>query len=213
MSTVPVYNTNTKSLSETNLEFKGLPEKSHQDLIVRVVIQTRNNARIGTACAKTRAEVNFSTRKPWRQKGTGNARAGTRRSPIWVRGGVTFPPRPRSYATQIPKKIKRLAFASAIKHILEVNKVYLVSQLNDEAGKTNPIVKKLNHEDFAKGRNLLIFDPAANGKLLLSLRNVPSYIPVEWKDVCTYDLINCKRVLITEEAVQGLEKRIDYAKK
>jgi large subunit ribosomal protein L4 len=200
-------------MSEANLEFKGLPEKSHQDLIVRVVIQTRNNARIGTACAKTRAEVNFSTRKPWRQKGTGNARAGTRRSPIWVRGGVTFPPRPRSYATQIPKKLKRLAFASAIKHILEENKVCLIAQLNDEVGKTSPIVKKLNHEDFAKGRNLLIFDPTANGNLLLSLRNVPSYIPVEWKDVCTYDLINCKRVLITEEAVQGLEKRIDYAKK
>ncbi|MDD4029049.1 MAG: 50S ribosomal protein L4 [Caldisericia bacterium] len=213
MSTVPVYNTNTKSLSETNLEFQGLPEKSHHDLIVRVIVQTRNNARIGTACAKTRGEVNFSTRKPWRQKGTGNARAGTRRSPIWVRGGVTFPPRPRSYATTIPKKQRRLAFNSAIKWILEEKKVYLVSHLKDEMGKTNPIIKKLNHEEFAKGRNLIIFDPTANGKLLLSLRNTPSYIPIEWKDVCTYDLINCRRVLITEEAVQGLEKRIEYAKK
>ncbi len=213
MNTVSVYNANTKTLSETELDIKGLPENVNEDLVLRVVIQTRNNARIGSACAKTRGEVRFSTRKPWRQKGTGNARAGTRRSPIWVHGGVAFPPRPRSFATKLPKKQKRVAFVNAVRLILNESKVVLVSNLIDEKGKTNPIVKMLNHETFANGRNLVIFDPEANGKLDLSLRNVPSYIPVEWKDVCTYDLINCRCVLITEEAVQGLEKRVAYAKK
>jgi large subunit ribosomal protein L4 len=213
MSIVAVYDTNTKTLTEQELEIKGLPEKIHDDLIVRAVIQTKNNARIGSACAKTRGEIAFSTRKPWRQKGTGNARAGTRRSPIWVKGGVAFPPRPRSYETKFPKQQRKLAFRSAVKMIIEDSKLYLVSNLNDEKGKTGPILKKFDHEEFAKGRNLVVFDPKENGKLFFSLRNAPMYIAIEWKDVCTYDLVNCKRVLVTEEAVKGLETRINNAKK
>jgi large subunit ribosomal protein L4 len=194
---------------EIDLHF--LPQEIHTDLITNAVIVTRNNLRSGSASAKTRAEVNFSTRKPFRQKGTGNARAGTKKSPLWRKGGVIFPPRPRSFATGFPKKQRKLAFKNAFSmRVNEDNTFFLVRNLKDETGKTKDLLKKINTGELLSGKVLLIYD-ATNGNLGTVLGNVKNLSPIEWNSVCTYDIVKNKKLIVTEEAMKALESRLNNA--
>lgn len=194
---------------EIDLHF--LPQEIHTDLIATAVIVTRNNLRLGTACAKTRAEVNFSTKKPFRQKGTGNARAGTKKSPLWRKGGVIFPPRPRDFSTGFPKKQRKLAFRNAFSmRVNEENSFFLVRNLKDETGKTKDMLKKLNIGELMNGKVLFIYD-SSNGNLGTVLGNVQNVSPVEWSSVCTFDIVKNKKLVVTEEAMKALESRLNNA--
>jgi large subunit ribosomal protein L4 len=211
MKQLSFYDFNTKSAGSMEVSINNLPETPHIALIHQAVIVTRNNSRAGTACAKTRAEVNFSTRKPWRQKGTGRARAGMKGSPIWVKGGVAFPPKPRDYSVGFPKKQRRLAFRSAFllateKHEgLIVLKNFILPEL-----KTKTILSMLDQNDWLQRRTLFIYDQS-NGPIYHALRNVQRVTPMHWHDVCTLHFVQHTRVLITEEALNRLKERIENA--
>lgn len=194
---------------EIDLHF--LPQEIHTDLITNAVMVTRNNLRSGSACAKTRAEVNFSTRKPFRQKGTGNARAGTKKSPLWRKGGVIFPPRPRDFSTGFPKKQRKLAFKNAFSmRVNGDNEFFLVRNLKDDTGKTKDLLKKINIGELLSGKVLLVYD-ITNGNLGTVLGNVKNLSPIEWNSVCTYDIVKNRKLVVTEEAFKALESRLNNA--
>jgi large subunit ribosomal protein L4 len=182
-----------------------------ENTITDVVIATKNNNRQGSACAKTRAEVSYSTRKPWKQKGTGRARAGMRKSPIWVKGGVIFPPRPRSFKTALPKKVKKLAFKSALYMKLQEQNLFLIRNFNSSF-KTKEVIKNFKKMPFLttpREKALIIYDEG-NSSINLALRNVMGeYLAIPWDSVCTYDVVKSDKVLITTEAFENLGKRLE----
>jgi len=183
----------------------------NEDTLTEIIIATKNNSRQGSACAKTRAEVSYSTRKPWKQKGTGRARAGMKKSPIWVKGGVIFPPRPRKFKTNMPKKVKKLAFKTALYMIIKEQNLFLVKNFNSSI-RTKAILK-----DFEKislltspNKNVLVIYDEKNNFLNLALRNVTDkFLALPWDSVCTYDIVKSDKVLITSEAFENLEKRLE----
>lgn len=208
---IQILDIDQKELITDEIDFHFLPQEIHNDLIANAVMVTRNNQRAGSACAKTRAEVNFSTRKPFRQKGTGNARAGTKKSPLWRKGGVIFPPRPRDFSTGFPKKQRKLAFRNAFSmRVNDDNSFFLLRNLKDETGKTKDMLKKINIGELLSGKVLLIYDPV-NGNLGTVLGNVKNISPIEWNSVCTYDIVKNKKLMITEEALKALESRLNNA--
>ncbi len=183
-----------------------------EDIITEIIIATKNNSRQGSACAKTRAEVSYSTRKPWRQKGTGRARAGTRKSPIWVKGGVIFPPRPRKFKTKQPKKVKKLAFKSALYMKLKEQNLFLIKNFNSSI-RTKDVLKDFEKISFLltppRKKVLVIYDEK-NSSLNLALRNVmDEFTAIPWDSVCTYDIVKSDKVLATSEAFENLEKRLE----
>lgn len=211
MKQLNFYDFETKIRGTMEAEIKHLPDTPHIDLIHQAVIVTRNNSRAGTACAKTRSEINFSTKKPWRQKGTGRARAGTKRSPIWVKGGVTFPPKPRDFSVSFPKKQRKLAFRSAFLMAAEKNNGMIVlKNFHVSDMKTKTVLSLLSQEEWSPRRTLVVYDEA-NGPIYHGLRNVQRFTPMHWQSVCTFDIVRHDCVLITEEALNRLKERLENA--
>jgi len=114
------------------------------------------NRRVGTACTKTRGEVNYSNSKPWRQKGTGHARAGDKKSPVWVGGGTIFGPKPRDYSYHVPKKMKRLAMKSLLSMKVRDEEMKIVEDFTVDSGKTRDLVKVLSNLVSADQRTVII---------------------------------------------------------
>ena len=165
MSKVQVLNTSGKKVSEMSVpkEIFAYPVKEH--LLYEAVVSFRANQRQGTASTKTRAEVKGGGRKPWRQKGTGRARAGSIRSPIWRKGGVTFGPKPRSYYYSLPKKAKRNALRSVLSMKLAEKQLLILKTLELKEPKTKDGAKLL---EALKLDSALIVDDHQNKNLFLS---------------------------------------------
>ena len=214
MIQLQTYNINSGTVSERELSDEFFPSSINEEIVTQVIVATRNNSRQGSACAKTRASVSYSTRKPWRQKGTGRARAGMRKSPIWVKGGVIFPPRPRDFSVNIPVKIKKAAFRTLLSMKIKENNVFLIENLLNASHKTKEVLALISSIPFLKGEKgkiLFIYDES-NGNLDLALNNVRKFTPINWQSVCTYDIARHGKVLITEEALNNLEKRLENGK-
>ncbi|MCX7787092.1 MAG: 50S ribosomal protein L4 [Spirochaetes bacterium] len=171
-------------------------------LIYYAIVNEQANARVGTASTKTRAEVKGSSRKPWKQKGTGRARAGRRRSPLWVGGGIIFGPKPRDYSFSLPKKVKKSAYRSLLSLKVKENKLKVVEDFTVESGKTKDLLNIL--------RNLI---PEERTVLILkdndsTIRRAGANIP--WLTVLSYDKLNAndllygRNVLVLESAAQNL---------
>lgn len=207
MKEIQVFDVATKQVNKEMMPFPELSVPINKDLVLQAVIRTQNNLREGTACAKTRAEVSFSTRKPFRQKGTGNARAGMKKSPIWRKGGVIFPPRPRDFSTDMNRKQRKIAFQHALQIRVQDENLFILKNLNTTTHKTKEVLSQLDHELFKNKKSVLIYDEK-NGALAVNLSNVPHIQAIDWKSVCTYDIIRAKQVFITEEALIALEKRL-----
>uniref|UniRef100_A0A7C4GBG8 Large ribosomal subunit protein uL4 n=1 Tax=candidate division WOR-3 bacterium TaxID=2052148 RepID=A0A7C4GBG8_UNCW3 len=157
------------------------------------------NRRAGTACSKTRTEVSGTGKKPWRQKHTGRARHGSRRSPIWVGGGVVFGPRPRDYGYELPKREKRLALAQALSARYAEGRVKVIEDFELSQPKTKELLKLL--EGFGiSGSTLLLVDSVSN-QLRLASRNV-SWLDVMPARLCgAYDVLAHKSVVFTEKGL------------
>jgi len=172
-----------------------------------VVVAIRANRRRGTASTKTKGEVALSGAKPWRQKGTGRARAGDKASPIWVGGGVVFGPRPRSYAKHTPKKVKVLAFRKALSERTLAGDVLLVEGFAVAEAKTKAFVKLL--ADTAKdARKTLIIGNGFDEKTYLAARNVQNALLVRAADVNTEQLLAFDKIVVTQEALATLSERL-----
>ena len=161
------------------------------------------NRRVGTAKTKTRGEVVGSRKKPWRQKGTGRARVGTRQNPIWVGGGVAFGPRPRSYEVRIPRKQKRAALFSVLSMKAQEGNLVVVEDFNVESGKTRDLVKIMGNLVPEERATLIL--PDENSELVRrAARNIPWLGYQSYKRLSTKDLFYSTRLVITESAAKNL---------
>jgi large subunit ribosomal protein L4 len=161
------------------------------------------NQRQGTAAVKNRKEIRGGGKKPYRQKGTGHARAGTRRSPIWVGGARAFGPIPRSYRTKLPKKVRQLAIRSALSLAAKEDRVVVVGDLQLEVPRTKAIVDLLGKVGVTDTKCLLVLG-AAERNVVLSGRNLRKLQVTSVEQLSAYDLLNAEKLLLTESALQKL---------
>lgn len=162
------------------------------------------NKRQGSSSTKTRAEVRGGGRKPWRQKGTGRARVGSTRNPIWVGGGVTFGPKPRDYSYRLPKKVRRLALKSALSTKVKENSIVVVDKLSFEEPKTRLMIETLDALNIFD--KVLIVTLDSNVNVTKSARNIPGVKSIRVDYVNVYDLLKYDTLLITKDAVERVEE-------
>jgi large subunit ribosomal protein L4 len=172
-----------------------------------VVVALRANRRQGTASTKTKAEVHLSGAKPWRQKGTGRARAGYKSSPIWVGGGVAFGPRPRDYSKKVPKKVKALAFRKAFSERVLAGDILLVESFAVKEAKTKEFIALLA-ETAGKARKILVINSDFEEKTYLAARNVKDTLLVRAGDVNTEQLLAFDKIVVTRHALATLTERL-----
>jgi len=205
MAKIQVLDKSGKRAAEMNLpkQVFSYPVKEH--LLYEAVISHRINQKAGTASTKTRAEVRGGGRKPWRQKGTGRARAGSIRSPLWRKGGIAFGPRPRSYYYNLPKRARRNALKSALSLKFSEKQMIILKELDFKEPKTKEGVKLLESFNLDSA---LVVDSHENKNLFLSLRNVPKIKPVDYNEVNTYDILKHKWLVFTQRAFESLLERL-----
>jgi large subunit ribosomal protein L4 len=178
--------------------------KFNEPLVHQVVTAFLAAARAGTVSQKTRSEVRGGGTKPFRQKGTGRARAGTIRSPLWRKGGVVFAAKPRSYEQKVNKKMYRGAIRSIFSELIRLERLLVVDSFLAESPKTKELLTKL--DELNLGRNVLIITEVVDENLYLSTRNLPS---VEVRDVAAVDpvcLVGAEKVLLTAAALKQVEE-------
>ena len=161
------------------------------------------NCRQGTQSALTKGEVSYSTRKPWRQKGTGRARAGYTGSPVWTHGGVAFAPKPRDYSYTLNKKVKRLALKSALSAKAAQGAVLVVDGLKLEEIKTKAMKEMLNSIGASKS---VVITPEVDQIVVKSARNIPGVVTTTAKILSVYDIVNAKQLVIDKAALAIIEE-------
>ncbi len=181
----------------------GIKVRPH--LLQQVVVMQLNNRRAGTASTKTKGFVRGGGKKPWRQKGTGRARAGSTRSPLWVGGGTTFGPQARDYSYRLPKKARRKALLSALSSKNQDGKIIVVDKLELPEPKTKVMQKML--EDL-QVKNALIVIPQPDDKVERSARNLPTVKVLRVEGLNVYDLLHHEHLILTEEALKLIEERL-----
>jgi large subunit ribosomal protein L4 len=163
------------------------------------------NQRQGTAKAKTRAEVRGGTRKPWRQKGTGRARAGTVTSPLWRHGGRIFGPRPRDYRMEIPKKIRRLALKSALSDRAQDGRILVLESLDLREAKTKEVAAFLKANELG-GKSCLLVVEAYDEKVARAARNIPRLSVRVWDELNAHDVVRSEWLVITKSALEAMQR-------
>jgi large subunit ribosomal protein L4 len=174
-------------------------------LMHQVVVAQMNNRRAGTAATKTKGFVRGGGKKPWRQKGTGRARSGSIRSPIWVGGGTIFGPHPKDYEVRLPKKARRAALLSALSLKKREEKLLVVSELDLSESKTK-LMRQLLHE--LQVQSALIVIPQENRKIELAARNLPRVKVIRAEGLNVYDLLRHEHLILTAAAVKAIEERL-----
>jgi large subunit ribosomal protein L4 len=197
-----VYSTSGKELRTITLDDKvfGLPV--NDDVIYYAITNELANRRVGTACTKTRAEVHGSNNKPYKQKGTGNARRGDKKSPITVGGGTIFGPKPRDFSYSIPKKEKRLAMKSILSAHAQGDRLTVVEDFTVESGKTKDLVTIL--KNFAKDERTVLILKDDDAKIKQAGRNIPNLTFLAYNRLEAHDLYYGRKVIILESAVKNL---------
>lgn len=199
---VEVLDIKGEKTGEVNLPEEVFDVEERPDLVYEVYVATRANMRKGSASTKTRSEVRGGGRKPWRQKGTGRARHGTIRSPIWRGGGITFGPKPRSYTKKIPKKMKRFALYSVISHRFRNDSLMVVDDIKLDEYKTRFVVNMLDDLQLNEGDTLIITDEY-NPYLFKSVSNIPNANICDYKRVSTFDVVTHDNLLFTKKAIEN----------
>lgn len=203
MANVSVYNMEGKEVGQIELNDSIFGVKINEHLVHMAVVQQLANKRQGTQSAKTRAEVRGGGRKPWRQKGTGNARQGSIRSPQWKGGGVVFAPKPRDYSFKLNKKEKQAALKSALSSKVENNKLIVLDKLSFDEIKTKSMANVLNNLNVNKA---LIVLGEKNDNVYLSARNIPSVRTVQSNSINVYDILKYDALVLTKDAVEKIEE-------
>lgn len=177
----------------------------NEGLIHQAVVTYLNNARSGNSAQKTRSEVRGGGKKPWRQKGTGRARAGTIRSPIWRSGGVTFASKKRDYSQKLNKKMYKRAMRSIISELNRQEQLIIVSDFQCQSHKTKDFLIKMNELELQNA--LIIMDEVGEQEYLAS-RNLVQYDICDVMSIDPVNLLRFEKVLITEAAVKRLEEKL-----
>ena len=198
-----VYNGQGKEVEKLSLAEERLGGEVKKALLKEAVLMYEANKRVGTACTKTKAEVHGSGRKPWAQKHTGRARAGTVRSPLWRKGGVVFGPKPRDYSYQIPKKAKKAALHSALLGKLLDGEVTVVDMLELDAPRTKKMVQLL--KTLGIHESCLVVAKDDNHVLWKSVRNIPGMALMPASQLNAYEILRRKRLLITKDQLNSIQ--------
>jgi len=203
MSQLPLYDVNGKNLGELNAPDSVFAQKSNDQVIYETLKWYLASQRRGTHSTKTKAEVRGGGKKPWRQKGTGRARAGSIRSPLWRKGGVVFGPKPRDYGYALPKKVRKLALKVALSDKAKEGKLKVVAELKLAQVKTKEAKKLLNLlKIYGK---ILILCPGENKDLEKAVRNIAGVKVIAPENLNIYDLLNAEWVVAERQAIEKLE--------
>ncbi len=205
MSTVKIVNTKNESVGEVELRDDVFNREVKEHILHEVVRLQRAARRSGNACTKTRVEVRGGGAKPWRQKGTGRARAGTRTSPIWRGGGVAFGPKPRDYGFKLNRKVKKQAVAMAISARFQEGNLIVLDDFSLERIKTRDFVEVMGALEVD---NALIVAGSENENLSISSRNVNGYKVLPAEGVNVYDILLHKKLILVQPTIESLEKRL-----
>lgn len=204
MPKVAVYNMQGEVVGEMELSDEVFGCPVNEAVLHSAVVMQLASRRLGTASTKTRGEVSGGGRKPWRQKGTGRARAGSIRSPLWRKGGIVFGPKPRKYGYRLPKKVRRLALRSALSAKVQEGNLVVVEDLNLPEIKTKEMVKVL--KALKAEPKALVVTAAYDEKVEKSARNIPGVLPMEAKGLNVYDILYHDKLVMTKEAVAKVEE-------
>lgn len=206
MAKLAVHDIKGKETGSIQLPDDIFGVKVNESVIHQAVVMYLANQRQGNASTKTRGEVSGGGRKPWRQKGTGRARAGSSRSPLWHKGGVVFGPHPREYGYSITKKARIAALRASLNAKFQADQLVCVDDIKLSKGKTKEVAAILKVFKL-QGNTLAIFDGTAN-EVVLASRNIPFLNLSRASDINAYDVLKNKTVLITKNAIENLLKRI-----
>lgn len=204
MPVVEVRNLKNRKVGEVELLDAVFAAPVNPNLLYEAVKHYQACQRKGSASTKTRGEARGGGRKPWRQKGTGRARAGSIRSPIWKGGGVAFGPKPKDYSYRLPKKIIKGALKSALSQKYKEGKVLVVNELKLEHPKTRELIQAINK--LGLENSVLIIDSRKNVNLKLSAGNIPQVKVTENRRLNVYDIMKYDTLLFSKEAVEELKE-------
>ena len=203
---VKVYNQKKEEIEEIELPKEIFEIKLNSDLVHQVVLAQTANQRQGSAKTKTRAEARGGGRKPWRQKGTGRARVGSIRSPIWRGGGVTFGPiAEKVFKKRIPKKMRRRALFMVLSVKAKENLLLVLDKLEIKKPKTKAMAEVLNKLFLKKGSGLIVL-PKMDKSIILSVKNIPKTETIQAKDLNVLDLLQYKYVVMPKEAIKIIKE-------
>jgi large subunit ribosomal protein L4 len=205
MAAVDVLNSAGEKVSEAQLSEDIFNTPVNISVLHQVVRSQLVAKREGTAAVKTRGMVKGSTKKLFRQKGTGNARAGSIKSPLRKGGGVIFGPSQRSYAIKVPKKVKKLALKMALSSKVEDQSIFVIDDFKLDAIKTKALATVLNTLELS---DLLIVSDSEDNNLLLSSRNIPDVKVIKTEGLNVYDILKFKNLLLVESTIENIEGRL-----
>lgn len=204
MPNIKVYDMKGSAVGEMELSEKVFGVEYNESLIHQAVVTRLANERQGTKSTLTRSEVRGGGRKPWRQKGTGNARQGSIRAPQWIKGGVVFAPKSRDFSKDMNKKAKIGALVSALSKKVADGELIVIDSLQVENGKTKEMVA------FQKALNLskstVVVMDNADEKVILAARNIQKFATLPVAQISTYEVVANTNVVLTKAAVQKLEE-------
>lgn len=201
---VKVYNQEGKEVGKTRLPKEIFEVPLNEDLVHQVVVSQMANRRQVIAHTKDRGEVSGGGKKPWRQKGTGRARHGSIRSPIWRGGGVTFGPRKeRVFKKRIPKKMRRKALFMVLSSKLKNNLLLILDELKLEKAKTREILKII--KNFKKG-SVLIALPQVDKNIILASRNLPDVATIQAREINCLDLLSFRHLIMPKQAIKVIRE-------
>jgi large subunit ribosomal protein L4 len=202
MTTSAVYDTGNQKVSDIELDDRIFGAKINPTLFYDVVRRNIASRRKGTASTKNRALVRGGGAKPWRQKGTGRARAGTRRSPLWKGGGTIFGPMPRDYSFSLPKKVKRAALRAALSLRRQEGKLILLNDFPLEGFKTRQVLEVLRRFQV---EDALIVTDEKHPRLERSAQNIPGIEVLRCENLNVYDILNHEHLILLRPTVEKIE--------
>jgi len=207
MASVDVINQHGEKVDSIELDDAIFGAEVREALVHQVVVWQLAKRRGGNAATKTRGQVRGGGKKPWRQKGTGRARAGTNRSPIWTGGGIIFGPHPRDYSFSVPKKVRKAALRSVLSSKLKENQLTVVDKIELEAPKTKLFVDTVKALGLETEKTLFVI-PEKDETLLRSSRNLHKVLVLPTEGLNVYDLLRFNRLVVLREAVPRIHERL-----
>ena len=204
MPKVSTYNIAGAQTGEMELNDSVFGVEVNEAVMRQAVLRQLANERLGTHATKTRGLVRGGGRKPWKQKGTGRARVGSTRSPLWVGGGTVFGPQPRSYEQKMPRKARRLAVKSALSDKVNTNEVFVLDEIVLAAPKTKEVVKVVDNFKFSGEKVLFITD--GDEVMARCARNLQGVKSVSTENMNIFDLLHYTKLFITKSAVAKIEE-------
>ncbi len=205
MSMCEILNTQAEKVGEIELNDSVFNVEVNTGILHEIVCMQRANRRSGNACTKTRGEVSGGGAKPWRQKGTGRARAGSRTSPVWRGGGTVFGPKPRDYSYTMPKKVKRLALRMALSARNQEGNLIVVDQFQLPEIKTRNFVQVMDKFQFD---NCLVVTEGVDDQISLSARNAVGYKVLPVAGLNVYDILKHSKLMLVQSSLQKIEDRV-----